>query len=235
MPPRPLTIPFLLLLLSGMFTPPLGAQPTDSLPPAVSPEYYLAEGNAAYERGEIGPAVLAYERGLRLRPGDADLKNNLRFVRREAGIAIPELPGFFLERWWRRAGAALGATTGFVLAQLCWWAAVALALYWWVRRGGMAEARRFALLPAAVGLLLLAAVSFALGRSRNAELARTDEAVLTAPHAELRVAPGPTATREADLSGGLTLRLTDERGDYVKVQLVDGRQGWLPRAALEII
>ena len=38
-------------------------------------------GNAYFKAGRLGRAILNYERGLRLAPGDEDLRYNLRFAR----------------------------------------------------------------------------------------------------------------------------------------------------------
>lgn len=202
---------------------------------ANSPELYQALGNAHFHNGDFGKAILNYERGLRLKPGSTVLKNNLKFVRAEAGINRLELPDFFLARWWRSIGAALGAGTLFWLAIAFWWLAVAGAVVWFLRRKEMDEKRRFALLPAAVVCLLLSALFFGMGNSRNAWLDNDREAVLTAKIADLRVAPGPEATLEQALSQGLKMRLLDEFDGYVKVSLDDGKQGWLPVEAVEKI
>ncbi|TXF87051.1 hypothetical protein FUA23_18830 [Neolewinella aurantiaca] len=200
-----------------------------------SAELYQALGNAHFNNGDYGLAILNYERGLRLKPGSKELKNNLKYVRGEAGINRLELPDFFLARWWRSVGAALGAGTLFWLAMGFWWLAVAGAVLWFLRRKEMDEKRRFALLPGAVICLVVAAIFFSMGNSRNAWLENDREAVLTAKIADLRVAPGPEATLEKALSQGLKLRLLDEFDGYVKVALDDGKQGWLPAEAVEKI
>ncbi len=200
-----------------------------------SPELYQALGNAYYERGDFGRAILNYERGLRLQPTHKELKNNLQYVREEAGITRPELPDFFLLRAWRAIGAALGAGTFFWLAMTLWWLAVAGAVIWFLRRKAMGEKKRFALLPGAVLSLILALLFFALGTSRNTFLANDLEAVLIAKSVDLRVAPGPEATLEQALHAGLKLRILDEFDGYVKVSLEDGKQGWLPLGSVERI
>lgn len=202
---------------------------------AVSPAAYQALGNAYYQRGDFGMAILSYERGLRLKPGHAGLKNNLQYVRAEAGITRPELPDFFLVRWWRAIGAALGAGTMFWLAMLLWWLAVAGTVIWFLRRKEMDEKKRFALLPAAVVALVLAVICLSIGNSRNAYLENNLDAILVARKADLRVAPGPDATLEQSLSAGLKLRVLDEFDGFIKVALEDGKQGWLPLEAIDKI
>jgi tetratricopeptide (TPR) repeat protein len=201
----------------------------------LSPALYQALGNAHFQRGAFGKAILNYERGLRLKPEDAALINNLKYVRGEAGINLLELPDFFLVRWWRGLGAVLGAGTFFWLAMLAWRLSVGGTMFWWLRRKEMDEKKRFALLPSAAVALLLAVLFFSLGNSRNSWLENDREAILTARIADLRVAPGPEATLEKALTQGLKLRLLDEFEDYVKVALDDGKQGWLPAEAVEVI
>lgn len=200
-----------------------------------SPDLYQALGNAWFERDKPGKAILNYERGLRLMPGHKELRNNLKFVRAEAGINALELQDFFLVRWWRSAGAVLGASTCQWLALLFWALAVIGGVTWYLRRRDMDEKKRFALLPSAVAFLLLAGLFFAMGNSRLGWLSNDREAVLTASSAELRVAPGADATLEETLSEGLKFRILDEFDDFIKVSLEDGRQGWIPAAAMERI
>ena len=198
----------------------------------LSPELFLALGNAHVAAGRYGPAVLNYRRGLRLAPGNKDLLNNLRYVRAEANLTDADLPAAAVVRWWRRAGAFLGATTAFVIAVICWWLAVAGLAAWLLYRRGMDERRRFVLLPAAALCLALSLTFYFLGSSRNAWLEEDRAAVLVARVADLRVAPGADATLERTLTHGHDLRVLDERGGFVKVSLVDGSQGWLPGGAV---
>lgn len=203
---------------------------------SVSPQLFLNQGNAYFEAGDLGRAVLAYERGLRLRPGHADLKNNLAFVESKLSQRLTDLPGFFLLRWWHWLGSRLGSTFATVLALFFWWTAIAVFAIWYFRRAQLSDRRRFLLLPAAVLGLLFAIAFYALGQSRLAALQRVDQAVLVAETASLRVAPGPDATLEKNLAAGLRLRIVDTfQNNYVKVELRDGKQGWLPWSTVEVI
>ena len=200
-----------------------------------SVDYYLTFGNTHFENGAPGKAILAYERGLRLQPGHGDLANNLRFVKEEAGVNVGEPPSFFLLRWWTAVGAVLGTTLAYALALVCWWVCLGLALYWYLRRRQMEEKRRFILLPVAGLLLVLALLFYGLGSSRYRTLHQKNVAILTAPNASLRVAPLEGGTVEGSLPEGSRLRITDTVGRYVKVELYDGRQGYLLTEELTVI
>lgn len=202
---------------------------------AVSPELYLALGNAYYADERPGMAILNYERGLRLAPGNRDLSNNLRFVREDSGINDLRVRAFFLTGWWRNAGAFLGVSISQWLALIFWALAIAGAAYWFLRRKEMAEKHRFALLPLAAIAVILAGLFYSLGSSRANFLANDREAILISRQVTLRVAPGADATVEAELEEGAKLRILDEFDGYVKVALENGQQGYVPEKTVERI
>ena len=68
-----------------------------------SGELHYNLGNAWFRLGEIGPAVLHYERARRMMPRDDDLRANLELARSLTVDEITPLPGFWLlrvARWW---------------------------------------------------------------------------------------------------------------------------------------
>ena len=201
---------------------------------SVSPNFHLVQGNAHFEAGQPGRAILAYERGLRLRPGNKDLNNNLRYVRQQIGVDAADVQEFFVLRAWRSFGAFLGTTTAYVLSLTLWWVAVAGMVYWYLRRDDMEEKRRFALLPSALLCAFLAAAFYGLGSSRAYFLQRSDEAVLL-DDATLRVSPTPEGSVEAQLPEGVKLYITDRVNQYFKVQLPEGQTGYLPSTAVGVI
>lgn len=201
----------------------------------VSADLYIALGNAYFNDEQPGLAILNYERGLRLKPGNADLRNNLKFVREEVGLGKLQIKEFFLVGWWQSVGAFLGSGLCQWLAIVFWWGAVAGAVVWFLRRKGMDEKKRFALLPMAAVGLVLATLFYSLGSSRADFVNNDKEAILIAKSADLRVAPGPDATLEESLSEGVKLRLIDEFDGYIKVALEDGSQGYLPAGSMEVI
>ena len=201
---------------------------------SISPNFYLVQGNAHYEAGQPGRAIMAYERGLRLRPANEDLRNNLSFVRQQIGIEAANVQEFFLLRAWRNFGALLGATVAYVISLVLWWLAVAGLVWWYLRRERMEEKRRFALLPSALLCAFLAAAFYGLGTSRAYYLERSDEAVLL-DDATLRVSPTADGSVEEQLPEGIKLYITDRVNQYFKVQLPEGQTGYLPATVVGVI
>ncbi len=63
--------------------------------PAVSAPALFNEANAAQRAGRLGPAILNYERGQWLAPGDPAIAKNLHAAREKAGVTAPVVPA-----WW---------------------------------------------------------------------------------------------------------------------------------------
>src|SRR5262249_40982996 len=84
-----------------------------------SANVYFNLGNAYLKAGDVGRAVLAYERARRLAPGDPDVRANLAFAREQGG-EDDEPP-----RWTRVAfplASVWPSDTVLAVAAAAWWA-----------------------------------------------------------------------------------------------------------------
>lgn len=194
---------------------------------------YYNLGNARYRMGEVAPAVVAYERALRLDPGNDDVLANLSLVNQRLRDRIEPLPRFWLLGafdWWMKLlprGALAAAVAG------CWGvlglAGVLLVLRrprGWkiaVRRTGYGAA----LATAALGGTLLA---------REAGVAQPEEAVVVAAQARVLSAPSAEGGLTVfTLHAGTKVRINQRSGEWAEVVLADGKVGWLELDALEAI
>ena len=61
---------------------------------------YYNLGNAYYREGNIGHAILYYEKALKLEPNDDDIIHNIAIADSKTVDKIEPLPKFFLFQWW---------------------------------------------------------------------------------------------------------------------------------------
>lgn len=182
-------------------------------------------GAAHLRAGRRGAAVASYLRALRLEPGDADTRADLALARggrADAASRAAERP--FLARVVERTpdGAAAAAFA------LPWAALFALLAGRRSARGGA----RGALLAAAAVAALLAAGGLALLLARAAAR-RADVAVVTAGEAAVRGAPERALRPLLVVEEGSEVRVLDVRGDFARVGLEGGVEGWMALADLE--
>ena len=182
-------------------------------------------GNACFKDDRLGEAVVWYERARRLAPRDEDVRANLRFLRRIKRDREEDGDGGFLYQLY------LGPTLNelFAALSLCL-AGLAAAAGWRLLRGPSAAR------VAALGLCLAGILAFGLlaGTRLHREVTLS-EAVVTASRGQARSGPARGQTPVFDVHEGTKVRIDRRAEDWAEIVLADGKVGWLPLAALEII
>lgn len=195
-----------------------------------SPALELGLGAAYFEAGQLGRAVLHFERAHRLAPRDADVEHNLQLARFRVNAPPAALsPADAAARWLsERVGAAVLAFVLFVL-YLAVLGLVAFRV--WTRtpktRTPNPWLRRALVVLIPLGLLTAGA---AVGTARYEAQPR---AVVVAGEAAVRATPSPTAGTTSTLPEGAVLPVVAERGAWRAVRLPDGSEGWVVASALE--
>jgi len=184
-------------------------------------------GNAWFRAGRAGRAAAAWERALRLDPDDAEARANLALVRRAYAARPPwSRPEPLGERVAARVGD-LSAALAFALPWLGLWAALALRL---ASRG-----RRRALLGAAAALAALLALGGGLLVAAKAGELRAPRAVVVAPGAPLLEAPSDALRPFLELPEAAPLRALSAEGEYLRVRLPGGIEGFVRRGDVELL
>jgi tetratricopeptide (TPR) repeat protein len=73
-------------------------------------------GNAYYKQGEIGRAILYYNRALVASPSMDDARYNLEIAQTQTKDKIDVVPEFFLNSWMRALRSAISCTAWSVLS-----------------------------------------------------------------------------------------------------------------------
>jgi hypothetical protein len=183
-------------------------------------------GNAWMESGDVGRAIAAYLRAERFMPGDADLAHNLAHARASVTSSFDRSGGTVLvdsvAGWWHllprsfRTGAAWTAWIGF------WLALAATAMRPALRTHAAWRAMLGTLLAgwAVFGGTVIADEALAAARPR---------AVLVEHGIVLRKGNGDgfEPAFVETLGPGVECLVTERRPGWIRVQLPDGRSGWL--------
>lgn len=194
-------------------------------------EYNLA--NAYFKSGELGRAILHWERAARLAPGDQDIQANLDLARSLTVDAVEPLPRFWLSSvvdWWigllpagwLRAIVALGwiaLSSGVVLRILA--------------RSAWAPSVGRGLVVTGTLLVLLFAPAMLM---RETGVGMPDEGIILADAVQVRSAPSADDDLTLfEIHEGTKVRIDQRTGEWLEVVLEDGKVGWVPAAVLEVI
>ena len=189
-------------------------------------------GNAHFKAGHLGSAVLYYERAHRAMPHNKDVRYNLDLARTRTVDRIqspPRLPIWDLLDWARDlVNPKVTALAAWVIALL---AAVSFMLMLLVRQPGWMRFLRIT----TISISALFVLTIAFVGLRIAADHRDPGAIVMADEVDVHTAPDPTSLTTFTLHEGTKVVVVKELSDWREVRLADGRQGWLPAKACEVI
>ncbi len=193
-----------------------------------SPELYHNLGNAYFESGDLGHAILNYLRAERLDPYDDDIADNLAFAR---GFVSLQLEGVELNPAIEffdgvAGGASLNfwawLTTGVMFLLVC------LLIYRIITRQ-----RTIALQAGTVAIIIVFVALASLTTFKYRHEFAADRAVVTLPDIPVTDRPSRDAAVEFRAAAGLEVVIRERSGDFVLALFANKRQGWVLQNALE--
>ncbi len=186
---------------------------------------YFNLGNANLRAGEKGRAVLNYERALALRPGHPEAAANLAFLQRSLSLPVPAPTA------WHQFGEWMGVDA----------MAVVTAIGIWILLAGLVALlgpwRRPAL---GWSLLVVGAVPFAAGglmllgmHGGPRDPARA--IVVSDEPAKAHYAPADNSRDVQVLPAGSEVRLLQDRGNWIYVEVAGGVRGWMAAGLVDTV
>jgi hypothetical protein len=194
---------------------------------------YYNLGNAYYRQGDLGRAILNYQRAAQLSPRDPEIRTNLELARSLADIPMAlEAPG--------PLGALANLSSSWVtinesasLALFFWFFAGFLFFAW--RLTASTEQRPALKYGAILALLLLAFTTLSLGARIYVE-SNQPEGIVVAPVVAVSSEPGEEFSTQFSLHSGAEVNLGETQGQWVQLALPGGAiEGWIPLDAVEAV
>lgn len=193
---------------------------------------YFNLGNAYYQAGQRGKAILNYERALRLNPNDEATRHNLRIARAALPERYEQLPQlFFLD--WRDGFVRLLPVDGWAITLVVLVIALALcAGLFFVLRNRVLKKSVFV-----IGLVLLVSLFlsiYATNRQYHFHHVR-QEAIVMNPRVTAKSAPGDRGIDVFVIHEGVKVVIQAELMGWYEVRLPNGNVGWINSETIEII
>lgn len=197
-----------------------------------SPELYYNYANACYKLGNMGLAILNYERALKINPFYEDAKFNLQLANQQIADKIEPLEQFFLTSWVKNLGKLLSSNQ---------WASLTILLFllflvstlaflfgsWrWIRKTAFF-----------VGILFLVCsiVSFSFAFATKYQQTQTPDAIVMEGSIVVRSAPDESGTELMVLHEGTKVAIKTQLGEWFEIVLADGNSGWTRKSVIEKI
>lgn len=193
---------------------------------------YYNLGNAEYRLGNLGAAILNYERAHRLAPNDNDIQANLDFARSKTTDNVNEIPQFFLASW---AESIIGLLSTNGWAVLCIMLMVVVCTVWalfFLARSFNGKKTSFF---SALALTAILAVAFVNLCASHNKANSHDEAIVMMPSITVKTSPENDATDKFLLHEGTKVTVDEVINDWCKIKLADGNTGWTEGTNIERI
>ncbi len=185
---------------------------------------YYNLGNAYYKSNEIGPSIYYFEKALQLSPKDKDIINNLAFAQNMTIDAIEPLPKTQLSKFIN------SITKTFTYNQWAWIAVIfgflcviSFLLYQFSYQ--TLKKRIYFLVSFIALLFILGAVAIAYQQYGKAQANRP--AIIFAKETAVKAEPNLRSDEVFVLHEGAKVQVLDAIDNWKKIQLIDGKIGWI--------
>lgn len=198
-----------------------------------SADVYYNLGNSYYKAGKIAKAVLNYERALLMKPGNSDIRANLEVARAKTIDKVEPVPEVFFVSWAKALINSMSvdawATWGIVSFIL-----FIIALYFFIfskqiilKKGGFISGIVF---------LIVVICSNLFASEQKERLVNRSEAIVMNPSVTVRSTPSESGTSLFILHEGRKVSIKDNSmKEWKEIRLEDGKVGWVPASAIEVI
>ena len=196
---------------------------------AISTSLYYNLANVYFKQGQIGKAILFYERAIRLAPKDKEILGNLSYARE---FVQDKVTGPEPSAWMRRlvyVYELLTLNMTVLLSSLFYFILTLVVCILIVRPASGRAMRKWFIL---FSVLLSLSLSL-LGAKLFSE--RYSQAIIVAREVEVRYGPSLQETKAFLLHEGTSCAIREISGEWVLIWLPNDRGGWVPRESLEQI
>lgn len=188
--------------------------------------------NAYYKLNQIGPSVYHYEKALQLDPTDAEIKNNLAFAENARVDDIEPLPKSVFSKWYNNISGLFSFDQWAWIAVACSFLFVLLFLGYYF---AVAERRKRLLFVTSVLSIFLLLISIAMAYQTNEDINKDTPAIIFAESTEVRSEPNMGSETSFTLHEGTKVQILTEDKDWVRIQIADGKDGWMPLGDLKVL
>ncbi len=195
-----------------------------------SAELYFNLGNAHYKLNNIGPSIYYYEKALQLQPNDDDIKTNLAFAQNARIDVIEPLPKTVFSRWYKNIagvftynGWAILSVIGVVLFVLFF------LLYWF----SISETKKRVYFTTSILSIIICIAALVMAFQTYMDYNQNKPAIIFAESTEVKSEPNMGSETAFELHEGTKVQIIGNDQNWMRIELADGKDGWMPASDLK--
>lgn len=197
----------------------------------ISSDFYYNFGNIHFRLGNLGKAILYYEKAYKLNPNDDNVQHNLNICYSKTLDKMEFNENFFIQTF--KQGMVYRFSEkdwGWFSIFFSFLAASLLAVSIWVQ-----SRFRPVLIPMGLLLMILSLVFYGMGRTIIRENNKHDFAVVLAKETTVRSEPLERSFVKFRLHEGSKIRIVEVDDEFALIKLSNGNEGWVKTKDLGFI
>lgn len=193
---------------------------------------YYNIGNIHYKMNRVAPAIFYYEKALKLRPDQPDIRFNLEFANQMVLDNIEPLPRNLGQRFMDAVILKLTYETWAKIAVgLAFLFALLFLMYHFSYSTGK---KRFYFIASIITVILVTTSVFFAFRNQL-YVKNNREAIIFATEAEVMNAPTTASEAYFELHEGTKVTVLESLDNWKKIRIADGKIGWIEEKDLKEI
>jgi tetratricopeptide (TPR) repeat protein len=189
-------------------------------------------GNCYYRLDKLGYAILFYEKGKKLSPGDDDISHNLLFARNNTIDKIETLPSIFIFEWWESLIAVFSVDGWtYLLLLFLFFLLISISVFLLTRNPIF---NRYSFFSGLISFLLLIFTLAVLLVRLNTDASQQYGVVIESV-VEVKTSPDKSSKNAFIIHEGLKSRIDDKLDNWYKIKLEDGKVGWIEESKIGLI
>ncbi len=197
-----------------------------------SAELYFNLGNCYYKLNQIAPSIYYYEKALLLKPNDPETKNNLTYAQNMTLDAIDKIPETGLAKIKKDLTGFLSFNQWAKITVVFMVLFVLLYIAFYFFR--YSSRKRIAFIASMVAFLI-SIISIIFAFVQYNEFKSDRPAIVFSEEIAVRSEPNDRSLEIFTLHEGAKVNILEELNDFNKIQIADGKTGWLPKESIKTL
>ena len=189
-----------------------------------SAELYFNLGNAYYKLNNVPESIYYFEKALQLNPNDSDIKNNLTYAQNMTIDAIDVQPEVGFNKLFKNLVTYFTYETWAKLSIV--FIILFVGLFLWYYFSYNTGKKRLAFISFTASLFFFA-ITLALAFQRFEIDRKNKPAIVFAPETSVKSDPNPNGQEVFQLHEGTKVNILETFENWNKIQLYDGKVGWI--------
>lgn len=197
-----------------------------------SPRLYYNLGNAYYRSGDLGKAILNYNRALLFSPHYDDARFNLRIAQQKVIDNVDVTSTFFLVQWVNDFGDLLTSNQWAIISLVAFLLMLIMGLFYLFARYRNWRKISFNI---AIFMLFLSLVSIGFADKQSHKVTNSTAGIIMDKSVMAKDSPSLNAKDMFVLHEGTKVTIRDDISGWTEVELPDGNAGFIPSTSIEKI